>query len=113
MLALFLGDKMKKIIIIGLLFLVVLSLIKFTLPSKNGINYSIKTFKIKNGWGYSIFNGEKIIIRQDIVPSVSKKRHFKNEQDALKCGKIMLNKLQEHKIPSVTIKELQMNNINL
>ncbi|MDV7186117.1 DUF4907 domain-containing protein [Lutibacter sp. TH_r2] len=104
---------MKKIILIGLLLLIVLGSLKFALPNKNESNYSIKTFKIENGWGYSIFKGEKIIIRQDIIPSISEKKHFQNQQDALKCGKIMLKKLHNHKIPSVTIKELQLNNIHL
>ena len=105
---------MKKVIIVSTLFLAILFSIIVVLQNKNEVNnYSIKTFEIENGWGYSIFKGEKIIIRQTIVPSITHKKHFKNKQDALKCGKIMLKKLQQHKIPSVTMKELLLNNINL
>lgn len=103
---------MKKIILLGVVLLIVLLSIK-VMNTKETFNYSIITFQIEKGWGYTIFNGEKIVIRQDIIPSIQERKHFKNKEDALSCGKIMLKKLQQHKIPSITVKELRLNNINL
>ena len=102
----------RKILIITGLLLSIL-LMKLYITSKSESTYAIKTFQIEKGWGYSIFNGNKIIIRQDKVPSIKEQKHFSSEQDALICGKIMLKKLQQKEIPSVTVSELQSNGIHL
>lgn len=105
---------MKRKIFLAIVLLISVVVIKVVLSNnKTETNYTIKVFQIEKGWGYSIFKDEKIIIRQDVVPSIQERKHFKNKEDALNCGKIMLKKLQQHKIPSITVKELKENNIHL
>lgn len=74
--------------------------------------YTIKTFETEKGWGYSIFNNEKLIIRQQHVPSIQEQKSFKSEQEALKIGSFVIEKLKQHKTPSLTAAEVE-NNISL
>ncbi|SDW38728.1 protein of unknown function [Lutibacter oricola] len=93
--------------------LVLVVSIKLVVATKNDTNYTIKTFQIEKGWGYSIFKGNNIIIRQGEIPSIKERKHFLNEEDALNCGKIMLKKLTEHRLPSVSYEELEQNGVHL
>lgn len=70
--------------------------------------YSLKTFCVEgNEWGYYIMKGGKIIIKQDIIPAISKKVSFQSEEDAKKTGNLVLQKLNSGNLPAVTIQELQ------
>lgn len=67
---------------------------------------SLKTYQVRDGWGYDIFLGDKVFIHQDQVPSISGKRVFLTEEDAKKTGNIMIQKIKKKKIPSVDSLEL-------
>lgn len=79
-------------------------------PKKS--QYTVKVFEVENGWGYSIFKQNKLIIRQQYIPSISSQKHFKSEKDAQTIGALVVKKLKLHKIPSITFQELE-NNISL
>ncbi|MFD1292289.1 DUF4907 domain-containing protein [Lutibacter holmesii] len=74
--------------------------------------YTIKVFEIEQGYGYSIFEKEKLIIRQQYIPAISNLKHFKSEKDAYTVAKLVIEKLKQHKIPSISIDELK-NSISL
>jgi len=103
---------MRKIIILILL-LITIGTVKTVVFPNNTSSYTIKTFEIDNGWGYSIFKNDKLVIRQKEIPAIQTKKRFETKDDAETCAKIMLNKLKERKIPSITKRELQQNNIHL
>lgn len=98
-----------KVKIIASVFLVFILFLNCT-PKKS--LYRIKVFEVEQGWGYSIFNKEKLIIRQQYIPSISSQKHFKSEEDAYTIGKLVIEKLKLHKTPRITYVELK-NNISL
>jgi len=74
--------------------------------------YIVKTFQIEQGWGYSIFEKEKLIIRQQYIPSIGSQKHFKSEKDAFTIATLVIEKLKHHRIPSITSEEIK-NSISL
>tara|TARA_R110000796_G_C14570566_1_gene435713 strand:- start:11914 stop:12192 length:279 start_codon:yes stop_codon:yes gene_type:complete len=66
----------------------------------------------KYGWSYEVFEGDKILVRQEIIPGVSGKQYFKTKQDAKKIGLLVLAKIRNHEHPIITLTELEENNIN-
>jgi len=99
----------KRLQFKALLFLAVILVVSCTTKQPM---YTVKTFETEQGWGYSIFENEKLVIRQAYVPSIQKQESFKNERDALKIGAFVIEKLKQHKTPSLTIAEVK-NNISL
>lgn len=86
--------------------------ILFVSCNSNESNFSIKVFEVENGWGYSIFEQEKLIIRQQYIPAINHQTHFKTKKDALTIGTIVIEKLKLHKAPSISSEELK-NSISL
>jgi len=71
-------------------------------PDNKENKYSVETFRTENGgWGYIILAGDKIIIKQDIIPAIQNSVPFKTKTDAEKVGWYVLNKIQNHQNPSV------------
>ena len=105
-LSLYMKTKNKFIVI--LLFEVLL----FSSCGKEQQKFSVKTFETQCGWGYSIFENDKLIIRQQYIPSIREQKSFKSEQEALKIGDFVIEKLKQHKSPSLTSAEVK-NNISL
>ncbi len=83
-----------------LLFLVVL----ISCESKE--NDTVKSFKVNNGWGYSITMNNKTIIKQTVIPTISNEKSFKSEEDALKVGNLVLGRIKQHLSPTVSKKDL-------
>lgn len=73
---------------------------------------TVKVFEAENGWGYSIFEQEKLIIRQQYIPAINNQTSFKTKKDALTIGTIVIEKLKRHKAPSISSEELK-NSISL
>ncbi|RXP61381.1 DUF4907 domain-containing protein [Lutibacter sp. HS1-25] len=74
--------------------------------------YTLKVFEVEQGWGYSIFQREKLIIKQQHIPSINGQKHFKSKKDAYTIGMLVIDKLKHHSIPTITAKEIK-NNISL
>ena len=85
--------------------LLVLLLIKLTACSNNE-NFQIKSIKTTSGWGYTIANGHKTIIKQTIIPVISKNKSFHSEEDALKVADLVVKKLSQNTSPSITKNDL-------
>jgi hypothetical protein len=68
------------------------------------INYRV--IRVENGWGYELFDGEKIIIHQDVIPVIEGNSPFLSRKDARKTGKLVLQKLNDGKIPIITGQDL-------
>lgn len=96
---------MKFIKIIVVLILVV--------SCKNNTEYSLKSFKIDQRWGYSIAKNNKIIIKQNVIPTLSNDQSFRNEADALKVGNLVLHRIKQNLSPTVTKKDLILLEISI
>lgn len=101
----------KKVIIFAVLIIASIFIVKLSNISAN--EYDLETYKVENGWGYNIFKKNKVIIKQDIVPGLPVKKPFATEKDAIIVGKLMVEKLKNKKIPSISYKELQINGVIL
>lgn len=69
-------------------------------------NLKVKSIKVNSGWGYTISNNDKIIIKQTIVPVVSQYKSFQTENEALSVGELVMNKLESNLAPTITKKDL-------
>ncbi|MEZ5104404.1 MAG: DUF4907 domain-containing protein [Draconibacterium sp.] len=94
-------------VVVGLTAMKSLSVIQHNKQQQQS-EYSLKTFRIEeNEWGYYIMKGGKIIIKQDMIPAISKKASFQSESDAKKTGSLVLQKLNSGNLPAVTLQELR------
>lgn len=66
----------------------------------------LQSIKSGLGWGYTITYNEKIIINQTVIPVISYSKSFKSEEEALKVGNLVLQKLKDNLSPTVTKKDL-------
>jgi len=66
----------------------------------------VKSIKTKNGWGYTILQNDKILIKQTIIPVISESKSFNSEDDALKVADLVVKKLNQNISPSVTKNDL-------
>ena len=62
---------------------------------------------LKDGWGYEIYVDNKIFIKQNFIPAVSGYHTFKNKDQAILTGKIVLKKMQLGKPPLITLDDLK------
>ncbi|MCV9928507.1 DUF4907 domain-containing protein [Flavobacterium sp. LS1R49] len=76
-------------------------------------NLHVESIKTASGWGYTIANDEKIIIRQTIIPVISNTKSFETEKDALKIGNLVVEKLNANLSPTVTKKDLILLDIKI
>jgi hypothetical protein len=58
------------------------------------------------GWGYNIIAADKVHIKQEYMPAVPGKRGFKSAADAMMVGNLVVKKITENKMPTITIHEL-------
>jgi hypothetical protein len=66
----------------------------------------VQSIKINDGWGYSISNNEKIIIKQTVIPVISEYKSFKTEKEALAVGQLVMKKLETNLPPTITKNDL-------
>lgn len=70
-------------------------------------DYSVKSTKQENGWGYEIYKESKLLINQKNIPAVQGNQVFLTEKEALKVGELVLNKLLQNQFPpTITTEEL-------
>ena len=76
-------------------------------------NLKVQSIRVADGWGYSIANDDKIIIKQTIIPVISDSKSFKTEKDALAVGRLVLQKLSSNNSPTITKNDLILLKIKL
>ncbi|QCX39222.1 DUF4907 domain-containing protein [Aureibaculum algae] len=76
-------------------------------------SYSIETFKIDDGWGYKILKDDKIFIKQNFIPAVKGNRPFVSEMEAYNTANLVIIRLDQNKLPTITIAELNSIGVTL
>lgn len=94
-------------------FLKIIIVFLFFASCKNSAEFEVKSFKVNGGWGYTIGMNDKIIIKQTVIPTVSEKRSFKSEADALKVGNWVLERIKQNLSPTVAKKDLILLEISI
>jgi hypothetical protein len=69
--------------------------------------YNIHLYKSGQGWGYDILTKDKLYIHQPYMPVIAGDVPFPQKKAAKKTAVLMIKKLKEHKVPSVSKEELQ------
>ncbi|HEY9169780.1 MAG TPA: DUF4907 domain-containing protein [Lutibacter sp.] len=103
---------MKKGIFIFFV-ITITSILVIKLGSTSTSDYKLETFKVNNGWGYTILKKDKVIIKQDIIPGIQVNKPFASKKDAEIVGRLVIEKLKNKKIPTITYKELQTKGVIL
>lgn len=68
---------------------------------------NVLLFEPETGWGYDIFEGDKLLIHQPHIPVVQGLRGFKTEDDAQKVADAVVEKLSQGIMPpSLTEEEM-------
>jgi len=70
------------------------------------VELKVKTYQTPIGWGYDITANDTSLIHQDIIPGIQGKKGFATKEDAEKIGNLVLEKITNKKLPSVTLQEL-------
>ena len=73
----------------------------------------VKELSDDRGWYYEIYQGNTLLIKQDKIPGVSGNLYFKSKNDAQKIAFLVVDKLEHHKMPSITSMDLDSCNIDL
>lgn len=98
----------KKKLYASLLFLIILLVGFFAYKAIRSTDcLKVNTFESGPGWGYEISCNEQVFIHQAIVPGISGNYCFRDESDARKVGKLVLKKIRDKKIPSISEKEMK------
>jgi len=63
-------------------------------------------FHTDYGWGYNILADGEVHIKQQYMPAVPGRRGFKTEADALRVGNLVVRKITQNQLPTITIHEL-------
>lgn len=87
--------------IISLLFIYVLAV-----SCQHNDVYVVKSYEISKEWGYCILKNDKIIIKQSTIPTVSNSIRFKSQEDALKVGQVVADRIKNNLSPTVTKNDL-------
>ena len=103
--------KQKNIIVTTTITIILIIVITINFVSQK--MYKLEPFKEKNGWGYSIYEGKKLIIKQENIPAIQVKKPFAFKKDAIKIGELMIYKLKNGKWPTITNQDLITNKVNL
>lgn len=67
---------------------------------------NVQSIKTNQGWGYTITNNNRIIIKQTVIPVISEHKSFLTEKEAMTVGQLVIKKLNANKSPSITKNEL-------
>lgn len=86
------------------LFAVSVFVYRFFMDQKNDTRYEV--FKEQAGWGYRIIQKDTVFIQQQQIPAIQGYKYFQTKEDATNTAKLIVRKLIHHKLPMVTIAEL-------
>ncbi len=94
-----------------LLLIILASLVAYFLFYRRHTNDEVfvqaRPFKGQHGWGYDILTGEKTYIHQEFIPAVGGKKAFETEADAQRTGNLVVMKIRNKELPTLTFKDLK------
>lgn len=79
---------------------------------ENGLKKSVFFYSVykkdTNSWGYKIYENNKLIINQDVVPALNGNLNFKTELSATETAKLVIEKLNKNIFPpSISEEEIR------
>ena len=71
-------------------------------------HYQVHVFETRGGWGYDIQTNNKTIIHQPSIPGVPGMIVFPNQEQALRVGNRVVEKIEQTKaVPTLTNEDLR------
>nr|WP_299071021.1 DUF4907 domain-containing protein [uncultured Allomuricauda sp.] len=102
---------------VTILLLLFIGLLLYLIPGlgtkEEKSDFKVQVVTTQGGFGYRIFNGEKILIKQDFIPAVQGDKPFATAKDAQLIGNLVAQKLSNSESPVVHLKEIENLNITL
>lgn len=78
-----------------------------TSKKSNSDPYRIEIIALQNGFGYQLFENQKLIIDQQSIPAIQGNQAFQTYEAAEKCAVFCLEKIKKGIFPpTITIEEL-------
>ncbi|MBN2348121.1 MAG: DUF4907 domain-containing protein [Bacteroidales bacterium] len=71
------------------------------------LSYGLQVFPSDNGYGYQIVKNNNILIHQPFIPAIQGNIPFTDKSSARKVGKMVIHKIQNNQLPSITPAELR------
>ena len=107
--------KLNKFLLAAAIIAIVAAFLKFSLIYSNRHQqvYSLRVIELSNGWGYDILKNNKLYIHQTSIPVIQGNVLFADKVSAERTGQLVLKKLQNNKLPTITKKELDSLKIKL
>lgn len=96
--------KMIKKVLVA--FLIVVALVVVISLSKSTSTYKVEIIKVDVGWGYDIKFAGETYIHQPFIPSIQKTMPFSTKREARKTAYLVVEKLENGKLPTLTIDEI-------
>jgi hypothetical protein len=62
--------------------------------------------KTSYGWGYNIYAGKRMYIKQEFIPAIQGYHGFASAADAMSVANLVITKISSNQPPTVTIPEL-------
>lgn len=110
--------KKKSILIVGLILLAVIVttyIVHTESPGSKETGTSaiqqepeinLTVYALENGWAYKVLINNSIFIDQENIPGLTGDKVFQSKSEAEKCGQLVIKKLRQRVIPSVSKEEL-------
>lgn len=73
----------------------------------DGQAYHLEVVHTNNGYGYQIKHGEQMVVYQPFVPVISQRKPFRNAEEAVRVGGLVLERLKAGQGCSVTEEDLK------
>lgn len=105
-------NKFYKFFAVCLLVLSV-GVIAVSLNQQSASAFSIDIYTVNSGYGYSISKDDKLLIKQDAIPSVEAQMAFCDANDAKRIAQLVVEKLENRENPRITKTELEQKHIAL
>ena len=66
-----------------------------------------KVFRANSGWGYDIVMNGKLVIHQEYIPAINKKKEFVTATQAKETALLVISKLKNNKFPTLSKREVE------
>ena len=96
----------KRILVLLGILLTGIAVISLFYPQKKD-TITTEVVQVPGGYGYLVKNGDKILIRQEMIPSIQKESPFCTYNDAKAVASLVRQKIIKKEIPAITKEELK------
>jgi hypothetical protein len=97
-----------------IVFFIILGIIAIQYFHQNKLDgqaLKLEVFESQNGWGYSIFYKNELLIHQPFMPAVAGNKGFYTKNEALKIGQLVCKKLKKGE--NWAIKKSELDSLNI